>query len=549
MWIVTLYLILSAVSARPSFRLNSCSECRAAFFTLKTLADQSPGNELGFEVANKLCKMSHLEKDEVCLGLSAELGPVFLASLSDHYFDPDFACFKLGYCESPIFVKENLTDWMSQVLSDKPNGLEPVAKSKATVRFAHLTDLHFDMEYLAGSDEDCGLPLCCRSGSGKAGRWGSFKCDLPVETLDIAIKSLANQTVDFIVWTGDSPPHNVWNQSQAYQLSYITKATQLLRQHFPDTPIYPVLGNHGCYPFNIYGFGEEAWLTDTLSDLWGPFLPEGAAESLKTIGSYSVLHPGSKLRVISLNTQACYNYNFRLLKDATDPGKLIEWLRAELDTAERNGELVYIAGHLPPGYGDCLDAWSWHYNTLIERYVHIVKGQFFGHTHWDHFYINRGVFSGLPVAVEWVAPSLTSYTYLNPSYRIFEADAASFDIANIYQYRMNLAKAAVDPYSVPVWDLAYDFLSEYGVVDLKPETIAALYEQFNHDETLMVRYLNNKFTGGLLGPKECGPNCRQKEACEVNFGVNQLVRECQKSVDNISNEMLNFLFGPWVYKL
>jgi sphingomyelin phosphodiesterase len=548
MWLSLCFYLLAAVWARSPLRLDKCTECKAAFFTLKTLANEKPGNDFSYQAAVALCRLSRLEEDEVCTGISAEQAPLFLASLADHYFDPEFACFKLNRCDSPKFVKENLTDWMLGVLASKP-APKPTRKSGQAVKFAHITDMHFDMEYVAGSDEDCDLPLCCRKGTGNAGRWGSFKCDLPVDTLDAAIASLANHTdIDFVIWTGDSPPHNVWNQSQAYQLSYIAKATEMLRQHFPNTPIYPVLGNHGCYPFNIYGFGEEAWLTDTIAQLWGPFLPQGAVDTLKAIGSYSVVHPGSKLRIISLNTQACYNLNFKLLKDVTDPGKLIEWLQGELDTAERNGEQVFIAGHVPPGQGDCLDGWSWHYNALIERYVDVVKGQFFGHTHNDHFFINRGVFSGKPVAVEWVAPSLTSYTFLNPSYRIFEADSLSFDISNFYQYRMNLTRAGYFPDDTPLWDPVYDFKSEYGVVDLTPDSVAALAEQFNYDENLMVRFLGNKVSGGSHSPKSCGPSCREKEACLVNFGVNELVRKCQKSVDNLPTEVLNALFGPWMTK-
>lgn len=547
MWLV-LFTSL-ALSAASKLRSASCSECKATFFALKALANEKPGNEFSFNTANELCKLSKLEQPEVCEGISAEMAPIFLASLADHYFDPDFTCFKIGKCSSPSFEKENLTDWMSGVLASKPHDLKPVPKSGSNIKFAHVTDMHFDMEYVVGSDENCNLPLCCRSGTGSAGKWGSPLCDLPVGTLDAAIGSLSNHTdIDFVIWTGDSPPHNVWNQSQSYQLSYITKATEILRSHFPNTPIYPVLGNHGCYPVNVFEFGKEAWLTDSISELWSPFLPDGVSESLKSIGSYSVVHPGSNLRIISLNTQACYYFNFKLLKNVTDPGHLIEWLQGELDTAEKNGEQVFIAGHVPPGQGDCLDGWSWHYNALIERYVNIVKGQFFGHTHWDHFFVNRGVFSGKPVAVEWVAPSVTPYTKLNPSYRIFEADSLSFDISNLYQYRMNLTNAFYFPEVTPTWDLAYDFLSEYGVVDLKPDTIAALAEQLKHDETLMVRFLDNKYTGGSLSVKACGPACREKESCLVNYGVNELVRQCQKSPENISTELLNWLFGPWIYQ-
>ena len=94
---------------------------------------------------------------------------------------------------------------------------------------------------------DCGDPLCCRKESGvavlesqKAGRyrlelsfelqswslplvlkspihrWGDFrKCDTPLRTIEAMYKHIAaHHTVDLIYWTGDLPPHDIWNQSR-----------------------------------------------------------------------------------------------------------------------------------------------------------------------------------------------------------------------------------------------------------------------------------------------------------------------------------------------
>ena len=55
-----------------------------------------------------------------------------------------------------------------------------------------------------------------------------------------------------------------------------------------------------------------------------------------------------------------------------------------------------------------------------------MTGQFFGHTHYDKFELYYDVAdSKRPVGVGYVAPSLTTYTYLNPTYRIYhiEGDA------------------------------------------------------------------------------------------------------------------------------
>ena len=47
-------------------------------------------------------------------------------------------------------------------------------------------------------------------------RWGDFrKCDTPLRTIEAMYKHIAaHHTVDLIYWTGDLPPHDIWNQSR-----------------------------------------------------------------------------------------------------------------------------------------------------------------------------------------------------------------------------------------------------------------------------------------------------------------------------------------------
>jgi sphingomyelin phosphodiesterase len=49
---------------------------------------------------------------------------------------------------------------------------------------------------------------------------------------------------DFVYWTGDLPPHNIWNQTRPDQIFALRKLTQLFQKYFPNKVIYPALGNH-----------------------------------------------------------------------------------------------------------------------------------------------------------------------------------------------------------------------------------------------------------------------------------------------------------------
>jgi len=65
--------------------------------------------------------------------------------------------------------------------------------------------------------------MCCRPpnplGTRRpAGQFGDFRCDAPrnllVNMLQFAAQSGQVPTIDYILWTGDIPPHDVWESSR-----------------------------------------------------------------------------------------------------------------------------------------------------------------------------------------------------------------------------------------------------------------------------------------------------------------------------------------------
>jgi len=62
-----------------------------------------------------------------------------------------------------------------------------------------------------------------------------------------------------------------------------------------------------------------------------------------------------------------------------------------------------------------------------------VIGQFYGHAHtdyWEVFYDENG---GLkrPLSVAYLAPSVTTYSYLNPAYRVYSVDGFHKDTTHV----------------------------------------------------------------------------------------------------------------------
>ena len=60
------------------------------------------------------------------------------------------------------------------------------------------------------------------------------------------------QDIDYILWTGDLPPHDVWNQTREENLKVLRNTVAQMIEMFPGIPIFPALGNHESSPVNRY---------------------------------------------------------------------------------------------------------------------------------------------------------------------------------------------------------------------------------------------------------------------------------------------------------
>lgn len=119
--------------------------------------------------------------------------------------------------------------------------------------------MHYDPNYIAGTSVDCGYPLCCHGGVGDSQPFGSYGCDTPLALLHSTFTAMAKvlPDPDYIIFTGDVPvrdlfvcaltalrsqPHNVWNQTTAYNLNASIESSGVLYQYFPKAQVLYALG-------------------------------------------------------------------------------------------------------------------------------------------------------------------------------------------------------------------------------------------------------------------------------------------------------------------
>ncbi len=128
---------------------------------------------------------------------------------------------------------------------------------------------------------------------------------------------------DIILWTGDNPAHNIWQDTRD-EIKNITKTfvDYLTKKSNNTISVYPAVGNHEEYPndqFNFKNFTQESSFLHEIGDIYRPLISEDIYQSFIKKGYYSVLHKNTNLRIISLNCFLCDSTNYYLFQNPTDP--------------------------------------------------------------------------------------------------------------------------------------------------------------------------------------------------------------------------------------
>ncbi|XP_019613437.1 PREDICTED: sphingomyelin phosphodiesterase-like [Branchiostoma belcheri] len=533
-----------------------CSLCEMGMRVVQDLFVKNKSQDEIASVITKLCITFRVEDKTVCTYIVKEFKHEILTVIDKLALSPSEACgLIVSDCGSPY----DPTSFWNITLPNTPK--PPVTPPKPpkpgapVSRVLFLSDVHVDLLYKPGANTDCGEPLCCRANSpaGKAGptpagKWGDYRyCDTPLWTLENLLQHLAQEQsqFDYAVWTGDVPPHDVWNQSRSDQLHVLDTVSAMMLKYL-HIPIYPALGNHESAPVDsfpppfITGKDSISWLYDALAQTWTHWTPIGTKTNIERGAFYSVLvRPG--LRLISINTNYCNTRNWWLLLNTTDPAGQLQWLAGQLQQAEDMGEKVHIIGHIPPGTGDCMKAWSWNYYKIIDRYESTVAAQFFGHTHRDHFELFYDMKNRTrPTNIAYIGPSVTPYQYLNPGYKVYEIDGnytgSSMQVVNQQTYIMNLTDANLT--DKPNWTLEYDTKEAYNMQSQTPADWDRFVQRLEKDDKLFQLYYRYYYKSNPT--ESCDQKCRAALICDLKTGRSNDPSMCPLTSEVTWHDLQNY---------
>jgi hypothetical protein len=361
----------------------------------------------------------------------------------------------------------------------------------------HVSDIHFDPQYFPGSNANDR----CIEGSGKAGPWGDYQCDLPLKTLNRSMQSLVEieSGADFVIFTGDSVPHYLdYTSFEHYSQDNVTSNVRIVADAidaaFPNTIVLPTLGNHDVYPSDQLKKPNDGGLDQLqiLAEIYGRWLPADALETFKAGGYYSVLLR-ENLRFVAFNTLYCdvLNVNAVVFMDEDIAGQWA-WLNATLAAAAANKEVVILAGHRSIGPSDNTIA-QHTVPTCDDRYLQLVyeyggpngplQGQIYGHEHTDSFRVFTNPHEGhQPWSMMFLAPSITTFQNVNPSFRLTSYDTTAAGLITDYAaYSINLTRANDEDEKEPVFALTYRATQRYSLPNLSAPAYWNLLQQAKSD--------------------------------------------------------------------
>ncbi|CAF0747954.1 unnamed protein product [Brachionus calyciflorus] len=514
-------------------KLNTyCSMCGIIMPVVKFLVitDQT---EVVERLALSICVGPDKSNTQMCKQLINTYKKTVYEVLQETPLSEDELCHAFLECKP---VTNKVLNWTIPLTNiSKPTITTPKTPSpdSPSVRILHLTDIHLDLEYQPGSLANCDQPLCCRNESTStkkdvlinnlAGQWGDYRfCDLPLWTLESMFEHISkNEKFDFIYWTGDLGPHDVWVDSKPTQLAYFEKLTELFQKYFPGKKVYSTVGNHDTEPDNLYPFSQPksmSWLYDFIYEDWIMLgVPRSQKSNILKGGFYTFeLYPG--LRLFALNNVYCYAYNFWLFIDSFDPLEQLNFLVKVLQESENKGEKVHIIGHINPS--GCMRSFSEAYYKIVNRYESTIIGQFFGHTHSDEFELFYDLDDKKrPVGIAYMTGSVSTYTFQNPAYRIFTIDGfyknSTFQIMDHETMFLNISETNMKPNETPIWKKEYSAKEAYGLKSLQPSEWNELIERlWNNLEDPLFDKIYKFYSKSYDLAKSCDLNCRKSFICK-----------------------------------
>lgn len=74
--------------------------------------------------------------------------------------------------------------------------------------------------------------------------------------VEVFLKQVSAMDIDLLVWTGDNPPHDIWAYERQKEMEVTRRLVSMFKEHL-SIPVYPIIGNHDCFPMDLFSPDHE----------------------------------------------------------------------------------------------------------------------------------------------------------------------------------------------------------------------------------------------------------------------------------------------------
>lgn len=377
---------------------------------------------------------------------------------------------------------------------------------------------------------------------------GRLACNAPKTLVDSIMDAMkrVEQKPDFILSLGDHAAHGIVDVVNVNTTGQVINAIRVVSEKFmetfPDSPVFPVLGNADVPNQNYImptGSVGQDWLRK-IWDQWEPLVTcRNCSNTVKQqlevdvsefvssgIGYYSVNKipntPG--VRILALNTllYTSNDHSGDASRQKLGENQLI-WLDTQLHKASEAGDKVIIIGHIPPGIQPRDQAPQWKDNwavrivSIFEKYSDVIISQFYGHFHFETFKLYISNSGEKLVSSAIIAPSGTPFFSNNPGFLNAFLDKEKKRLLDYNNYYLDLQHLESSE-----WRLSYNFRTAYQLDDITTESLQKLHEKMHTEQP------SNTLSNFLL---RSGGNVivnREKFECAMKYQRKNDMQECVK---------------------
>jgi predicted phosphodiesterase len=421
-----------------------------------------------------------------------------------------------------LYPKSNLINEQRQDQKNVLSSFFEYKKDKSDLKILVLNDIHIQYNYKEGGKVNCGdTGGCCSDKSDpnleeddKAGYWGTrmSNCDTPKRTFEETLKFIKeNVEFDMLIVLGDLISQDSWNYSREdliennkYIFDQLTKTFWNGKKHYEelgkdDILILPVNGNHETEFLDYENYDEESdFVKQGILTEYEKFIGIENVKQMQKKGYYEIIDSARNIRYIGVDSNFNSIYNYYSSIDSTNPMNFIYNLGNTLYECEQQNQKVIFLSHIPFSDETGMTTLGKFIKLLFQRFENIIDISIAAHTHNDTISFYHDV-EGNPMFLELTSPSLTTYTDLFPSFRVYEMNSDG-RIVDYVQWRMNIdilnIFASQGNYKFE-FEQKYRFSEEYGIdlekTEKKEELIQFKQKLFSNSEYLK-KYVKNFLT-------------------------------------------------------